>query len=94
MLREIPGLEQRASRYGDGLSYFVGEREIAHFHGDSRMDVRLTREAIRARKREGTLDPRVETRGSSADWISVAVGEPRDIALALELVEEAAHANF
>ncbi len=40
----LPGLEGRRSRYGLGLAYFTGGREIAHFHGETRMDVRLTKE--------------------------------------------------
>lgn len=92
-LGEIPGLLRRRSRFGDGQSYFVADREIAHFHGDGRMDVRLTRERIREMRAEGTLDSRVQTRGRSANWATVPLAEGRDFALALELVEEAMRAN-
>lgn len=92
-LTEVPGLDQRRSRYGHGGAYFVGEREVAHFHGENRMDVRLTREVIREHKARGPMDPRVRTRGSSADWVEVRVSETSDLAYALSLVEEAARAN-
>jgi hypothetical protein len=92
-LRDLPGVLQRPSRYGHGSSYFVGNREIAHFHGDERMDIRLTKEVIRESKAAGTLDPRVRTRGPSAEWVEVHVAEIRDIPLALALVEEAIRAN-
>jgi Luciferase len=92
-LTEVPGVIRRRSRHGDSLSYYVGEREIAHFHGDERMDVRLTKELIRQRKTERSLDPRVRTRGPSAEWVAVSVTGAQDIALALELVEEAVRAN-
>jgi len=92
-LTALPGLEKRPSRYGDAKSYFVGGREIAHFHGDTRMDVRLTKEEIRRLKSEGTLDHRVRTRGSSAEWAEVHVTDSKDIPYALSLVEEAIRAN-
>ena len=92
-LGKIPDLVRRRSRFGDGLSYFVGGREIAHFHGDGRMDVRLTRQRIRELKAEGRLDARVRTRGASADWATVELSAPKDVVLALEMVEDAMRAN-
>jgi hypothetical protein len=89
----LPGLERRASRFGHAFAYFTGDREIAHFHGDHRLDVRLTRELIRQRKKEGGIDPRIRTRGPSADWAAVRIEEPTDVSLALTLVEEALRAN-
>jgi hypothetical protein len=57
------------------------------------MDIRLTRQLIRERKADGALDPRVRTRGPSADWATVPLDEVRDLALALELVEDAMRSN-
>ena len=92
-LAQLPDLDPRPSRYGNGLAYFVGDREVVHFHGDQRMDVRLTREVIRVRKAEGGFDSRVTTRGPSADWATVQVLESGDVAPALALVEDAIRAN-
>lgn len=92
-LADTPGLTHQQSRFGNAYAYFVGGREIAHFHGDGRMDVRLTRQHIREMKIEGALDPRVRTRGPSADWATVPLDDARDIPLALELVEKAMRAN-
>ena len=92
-LREIPGVELGPSRYGHGASYFTGSREIAHFHGETRMDVRLTKEEIRLRKEEGTLDQRLRTRGPSAEWVEVHVHTERDIPFLIALVEDAVRAN-
>ncbi|HTP53866.1 MAG TPA: luciferase family protein [Thermoplasmata archaeon] len=89
----LPGLDRRPSRWGERPAYFVGEREIAHFHGDLRMDVRLTKELIRERTKEHAFDERVRTRGPSAEWASVTVASVRDIPLALALVEDAIRAN-
>lgn len=93
-LVDLPGLARRRSRFGDAYSYFVGEREIAHFHGDGRLDIRLTRQCIREMKGDGTLDPRVRTRGPSADWATLPLLGDRDLALALELVERAMREQF
>jgi hypothetical protein len=92
-LQRLPFLTRRKSRFGDSHSYFLADREIAHFHGDERMDVRLTRERIRELRSDGALDPRIKTRGPSADWATVRVVEERDISLAVELVEDAIRAN-
>jgi Luciferase len=92
-LARIPGLVRRPSRWGREHAYFVGDREIAHFHKDGRMDVRLTKELIRERKVEHALDERVHTRGPSAEWASVTLSTPTDLPLAISLVEEAMRAN-
>ena len=92
-LVEIPDVSRRPSRYGDAFSYFVGRREIAHFHGDQRLDVRLTKEVIRQHKADRDLDPRIRTRGPSAEWVEIHLLSERDIPLAVALVSEAAQAN-
>ena len=92
-LLKVPGVSVGPSRPGHGASYFTGGREIAHFHGDSRMDLRLTRDEIRRRKSEGTLDPRVRIRGPSAEWVEIQVVAAADLAFALALVEDAVRAN-
>ena len=92
-LLDYPGLVRRRSRFGDGYSYFVGDREIAHFHGDGRLDIRLTHLRIREMKAEGILDRRVRTGGPSANWATLPLAESRDLFLALELIEETMRAN-
>jgi hypothetical protein len=93
-LTEIPGVVRRPSRRGHGHTYFTGDREIAHFHGELRLDVRLTKERIRQRLAERAFDERVHIRGPSADWVAVTVVGGQDIALALSLVREAIRANM
>lgn len=92
-LSQLPGLERRPSRHGDSRSYFVAEREIAHFHGDERMDVRLTKERIREFRELGRLDARIATRGPMAEWVAVRLNGASDLAFALDLVEAAIRAN-
>jgi Family of unknown function (DUF5519) len=92
-LTSLPGLTPRQSRYGHGLAFYVGRREVVHFHGDQRMDVRLTAGVIQQRRREGGLDDRVTPEGGAPNWVKVRVTEMRDIALAVALAEEAVRAN-
>lgn len=92
-LRGIPGLTPRESRYGHGLAFYVARREVVHFHGDERMDVRLTAEVILRRRREGPFDDRVRPEGGAPNWVKVRLSSPRDVALAVELAEEAVRAN-
>ncbi len=92
-LGEMPGLVRRPARRGEGHVYLTGSCEIAHFHGDERMDVRLTRERILQLTAKDAFDERVRTRGPSADWVAVRIAETRDLPLALRLVTEAIQAN-
>lgn len=69
------------------------DTEIAHFHGDQRMDVRLTKERIRELRAQGAFDSRVSTRGPTAHWVAVRVAEEADVAAAVRWVEEAVRAN-
>ena len=92
-LARLPGLDARPSRWGGQTAYHVGDREIAHFHGATRLDVRLTKEGIRELMSEGPVDPRITTRGASAHWVAVRLGSARDVAFVLALVERAVRAN-
>lgn len=92
-LRSLPGVTRRASRHGDSYSYFVGGREIAHFHGDERIDVRLTKERIRELRAHGAFDARVTTRGPSAEWVAIQVRTRADLPAIVHWVEEAVRAN-
>jgi hypothetical protein len=92
-LRAIPGLTPRESRYGHGLAFYVGRREVVHFHGEERMDVRLTAEVILRRRREGGFDGRVTPEGGAPNWVKVRVSGPRIVALAIVLAQEAVRAN-
>lgn len=89
----MPDLAARPSRWGGRVAYHVGDREIAHFHGETRVDVRLTKEGVRELKAEGPVDPRITTRGASAEWVAVRITSERDTALVVALVERAIRAN-
>lgn len=90
----IRGVSRRAAtRHGHGYSYFAGDREIAHFHGDARVDIRLTSAVIRRRLADGGFDSRVRARSPTANWVAVDLGAPGALPLALGLLKEAVKAN-
>lgn len=93
-LPEISGVARRPSRRGPGHTYFAGDREVARFHGDQRLDVRLTRVRIRRQVSDRGFDERVRTRGRFADWVAVRVAGLHDLPPALSFVEEAVRANL
>jgi hypothetical protein len=71
-LEKIKGLESRASKVAGGTALFYKGREIAHFHHNNEIDVRLTRKVI---KEEGLHHPTDSNfhhhRGPSCDWIEL-----------------------
>ena len=83
----VPGVELRRSRFTGDDAFVAGRREIAHFHGDRVLDIRLTR----ARIRELAADPRVVLRRAS-DWCEFAFARRGDLDRAAELVALAASA--
>jgi hypothetical protein len=92
-LSRIAGVDRHPGRIGRGSTFSVRATEIAHFHGDQRLDVRLTKERIRQHLAEAPFDGRVRTRGPSAEWVAVQVCRPEDIPIAVALVTEARDAN-
>lgn len=93
-LTSVPGLVRRpGSRWADGPSYFVGTREVAHWHKDGSLDLRLTSDTIRDLKRANSLDGRVRTRGPTAHWVKLRVRDASDAPLAVSLAELAVRAN-
>lgn len=72
---------------------WVGRREVAHFDADGMLDVRLTRQAIRARREELQSDARIVLRSSSSDWLAVSIATPTDLDFAIALVTEAVANN-
>ncbi|HEV2428851.1 MAG TPA: luciferase family protein [Thermoplasmata archaeon] len=88
-LAGMPGLTRLPGRRGTGSRWVAGNQEIAHFHGEERLDIRLTKERIRSHVLEQRFDERVRTRGPSAEWINLRLTRSADLDLALSLVAEA-----
>jgi 2,4-dienoyl-CoA reductase-like NADH-dependent reductase (Old Yellow Enzyme family) len=67
---------------------------VAHFDSERSLDVRLTRQVIRARRSELKADERITLRASGSDWLEVRLDTESDVELALSLVEQAVAANL
>jgi hypothetical protein len=77
-----------------GAAVWLGKREIVHFDGERTLDVRLTKEAIRARRAEFKADTRIRLRPGSSDWLEIHLGNESDVGFALTLVRDAIVANL
>ena len=79
-LERIPGLEDRPSKVAGGSAIFFKNKEIAHFHNDNEIDVRLTKKVIR---REGLNHPTDSElhkhRSPSSEWIEIRFKKSKDV---------------
>lgn len=85
-LELIPGLEERPSRVAGGSAIFYKDKEIAHFHHDNEIDVRLTKKIIRS---EGLNHPEGSKihkhRSPSSEWIEIRFHKTKDVDEAVRL---------
>jgi hypothetical protein len=79
-LEKIPGLENRPSKVAGGSAIFYRNKEIAHFHHDNEIDIRLTKKVIR---QEGLNHPTDSDfhhhRSPQSEWIEVRFRKTADI---------------
>jgi hypothetical protein len=92
-LRAVAGVVASESMFSEDGAWWADGKEIAHFHGDDEIEVRLTRGGIRARRTELRADPRVTLRPNSSDWLTVTVATKDDVDFVVGLVEQAATAH-
>lgn len=70
-LEKIPGLEDRPSKVAGGSALFYKNKEIAHFHHDNEVDVRLTKKIIKAEGLSHPEDSKFHQRTPSSEWIEL-----------------------
>jgi len=79
-LEKIPGLVNRQSKFAPIDAVFYKDKEIAHFHHDHEIDVRLTKKVIRS---EGLNHPKGSKlhkhRSPSSEWIEIRYKKPADV---------------
>lgn len=80
--------------FAPGPAIWVGKREIAHFDNERTLDVRLTKEAIRARRAALRSDDRVSLRSGSADWLEIHIRCDTDAEWACSIIRDAIAANL
>lgn len=87
-------IELRKSRFSDVEAFFVGTREIAHFHDKKEIDVRVTKAMIKKMGFLKSNDSRVHVRSASSDWVEVKFSKESDLNFILEIVDIAARENL
>jgi hypothetical protein len=91
--KALPGAELGDAVFSDGLALWSGTREIAHAHGENNVEIRLTKDGIRARRVELHADGRVTLRKNASDWLEFEIADARDETDAFELVRTAITLN-
>jgi hypothetical protein len=84
--KAIDGAELGDAVFSEGHALWVGTREMAHAHGENTVEIRLTKDGIRARRVELRADGRVKLRKNASDWIEFDIVDERDETDAFELV--------
>ena len=71
-LQKIKGVEERSSIVAGGSALFFKNKEIAHFHSNNELDVRLTRKVIKSEKLVQPTDSvHHHNRGPGSEWIEL-----------------------
>lgn len=93
--RGVDAVLESPSAFGtdEDIAYWVNGKEIAHWDRDGGIDIRLTRKGISARRAELKADERVNLRRSRSDWVQVHCASRKDVALVMDLFEEAVEAH-
>lgn len=80
-LEKIPGLTDRPSKVAGGSAIFFGEKEIAHFHHDHEIDLRLTAKLIKREGLKHNPDSKIHARrAGTSQWIELPFHSAKDIA--------------
>ena len=92
----IDGADQGSSIFADDdaePALWVDGTQVAHFHANDVLEVRLTKERIRADRERLRGDARVTLRKNASDWLKVTFARQADIAFVRDLVETAVAAH-
>lgn len=87
-LERIPGLEDRPSKVAGGSAVFYKDKEIAHFHHDNEIDVRLTKKIIRKEGLNHPTDSKIHKhRSPSSEWIEIRFHKSKDVDEVVRLIK-------
>lgn len=79
-LEKIPGLQDRPSKVAGGSAIFFKEKEIAHFHHDNEIDVRLTKKIIKKEGLNHPTDSKIHRhRSPASEWIEIRFKKSQDV---------------
>ncbi len=79
-LEKIKGLEDRPSKVAGGSAIFYKNKEIAHFHNDNEIDVRLTKKLIRKEALVHPTDSQIHHhRSANSEWLEIRYHKAADV---------------
>jgi len=82
----LPGIIEKAHRVSPH-AYYVGGREIAHFHGPHQIDIHLTQVAQAEALARGLAEPHAHA--PQAGWVTCRFPAPHSLETVLALVGKA-----
>lgn len=85
----LRSITKRRSRWGGSDAYYVGDREVGHYHTPCEIDIRVTKLHAKRFKPEPAARPRKH----SSDWVALRFHSEADFKLILEAVGLAVSAN-
>lgn len=88
-LLQIPGVEEGENSWGDDTALWVNAKQMANFHREGTLEIRLSRPVIRELKATLKDNPRVTLRGSS-DWVGFRYETGADADFIEEMARRAA----
>lgn len=85
----LPNVTKRKSRWGVSDAYYVGDREVGHYHTPHEIDIRVTK----GHTKRFRSDLRAKLRKHSSDWVALRFNSEADFELILEAMELAVSSN-
>jgi hypothetical protein len=88
LLTPIEGLTAEPSKVAGGTAFFYRGKEVAHFHYDNEIDIRLTRKIIKSLGLSHPLRSELHpTRSAASQWIEVRFNTTAEVRRVAELVK-------
>jgi hypothetical protein len=81
---QLPNVSEATHRFG-GKAFMVQNLEFMHSHGESQLDIRLSREDQERMLKQGKAEPHVFTHAQSG-WVVFRIRSENDLESAKELI--------
>lgn len=83
ILMTFPSVVEKPNMFGTKLAYFFREREFAHFHSESQLDIKISKTEAAEIAAQAMENP------FSSDWILFNINSEQDARKALLLLKRA-----
>ncbi len=92
-LLSIAGVVESPGVFTDEDAFWMNGSQIACWKLDGKLEVRLTKVAIREQRERLKADPRISFHSKSSDWIDITLASATDVPFAADLARIAADAH-